>query len=91
MFHMVENRSEKLIKLLILAAAADGVTDEEENLYLSFIIDFAPEFSKINKQKRDQAISESLDGMTLKMLAEEEPASFTIPDAPSLLGDREVS
>ena len=42
-------------------------------------------------QKRDQAISESLDGMTLKMLAEEEPASFTIPDAPSLLGDREVS
>lgn len=40
---------------------------------------------------RDQAISESLDGMTLKMLAEEEPASLTILEPPSLLMDREVS
>lgn len=42
-------------------------------------------------RKRDQAISESLDGVTLKMIAEEEPASFTILDPPSLLMDREVS
>ena len=42
-------------------------------------------------RKRDQAISESLDGVTLKMLAEEEPTSFTILDPPLLLVDREVS
>ena len=42
-------------------------------------------------RKRDQAISESLDGVNLKMLAEEEPASFTILDPPSLLVDKEVS
>ena len=42
-------------------------------------------------KKRDQAISKSLAGVNLKMLAEEEPASFTIFESPSLLVDREVS
>ena len=42
-------------------------------------------------QKRDQAISKSLAGVNLKMLAEEEPISFTILEHTSVLVDREVS
>ncbi len=40
---------------------------------------------------RDQAIRETLNGMTLKMLAAEEPASLAIPEPSSLLVDEPVS
>jgi len=41
--------------------------------------------------QRDQAIRETLNGMTLHMLAAEEPAKLTIPQPASLLLDQQVS
>ncbi len=40
---------------------------------------------------RDQAILETLNGMTLKMLAEEEPAALAIPKSSTLLVDQPIS
>ena len=76
-----------------------------ENVFISEILqlvchkEYPPRESRLKTgdpvgsllQKRDQAISKSLAGVNLKMLAEEEPASFTILEHTSLLVDREVS
>jgi len=57
---MADTYSESILKILVLAAASDGVTDTDEHKFLNFIVDSHPIFEGLDKDSKKRATNQML-------------------------------
>ena len=57
---MNKAQSENVLKVMLLAAAADGITDEYENEFLDFVLSTNSIFLNMSSEARDKALDEML-------------------------------